>query len=87
MGGRIDSRSQPNKKPVAAPHTRPWQGPMPQRVCSLAARHESYGPSRPRVTSSQRHTIVSGVASCIKAEVGRMLDLPDVVPDMIAGIH
>src|SRR5579872_3277125 len=39
-GGRTDSGCQPSKNSNAGPHTRPWQGPMPQRVSSLAARQE-----------------------------------------------
>src|SRR5580658_331394 len=39
-GGRTESGFQLNRNCVAGPQTRPWHGPMPQRVCSLAARHE-----------------------------------------------
>src|ERR1043166_7399565 len=39
-GGRTDSARQPNKNSTAPPQTLPWHGPMPQRVCSFASRHE-----------------------------------------------
>src|SRR4051794_29123484 len=44
IGGRVfDSTKldlQPKRNSDAAPQTRPWQGPMPQRVCSLASRQD-----------------------------------------------
>jgi hypothetical protein len=36
-GGRTESLSQPKRNCAAPPQIRPWQVPMPQRVCSLAA--------------------------------------------------
>ena len=35
-GGRGAGGCQPNSAWAAAPHTRPWQAPMPQRLASLA---------------------------------------------------
>src|SRR6185436_19735029 len=37
-GGRTVSESQPKRNSRAGPHTRPWHGPMPARVASLASR-------------------------------------------------
>ena len=39
-GGRTESGFQPKRNCVAGPHTRPWHGPIPHRVCNFAARHE-----------------------------------------------
>ena len=36
-GGRGEGVCQPHKCCAAAPQTRPWQAPMPQRVASLAS--------------------------------------------------
>ncbi len=60
---RSAAESQPNRNSVAAPQMRPWQGPMPQRVCSLASRHETCSRKAPYETSSQRQTMVDSVAS------------------------
>src|SRR5579864_777762 len=61
-GGRTESGFHLKRNWVAGPHTRPWQGPIPQRVCSLAARHEVCCRRREYGTSSQRQTVVSGEA-------------------------
>src|SRR5580692_2135991 len=39
-GGRTESGFHLKRNSVAGPQTRPWQGPMPQRVCNLAERHD-----------------------------------------------
>ncbi|MND75742.1 hypothetical protein D3C80_673720 [compost metagenome] len=44
-GGRGAEGCQPNRCAVAAPHTRPWQAPMPHRLASLAWR-QSLWPTR-----------------------------------------
>ncbi|MGV8560182.1 FAD/NAD(P)-binding oxidoreductase, partial [Pseudomonas aeruginosa] len=36
-GGRGAGGVQPNRNCAALPHIRPWQAPMPQRLCSLAS--------------------------------------------------
>src|SRR5690242_20811243 len=54
MGGRTDSGFHSSRNSRAGPHTRPWHGPMPQRVSSLAARQEACSRRRERETSSQR---------------------------------
>src|SRR5579859_1103095 len=59
MGGRGTGRRHPYRNSAADPQMRPWQGPMPHRVCSFASRHESQVRISPWVTSSQRHTIVA----------------------------
>jgi hypothetical protein len=42
-GGRTESLSQPKRNCAAPPQIRPWQVPMPQRVCSLVAlRRDSF---------------------------------------------
>jgi hypothetical protein len=50
-GGLTDSNFQLNKNSAAAPQMRPWHGPIPQRVCSFAARHDSEDCNRSNVTS------------------------------------
>ena len=60
------AESQPNRNSVAAPQMRPWQGPMPQRVCSLASRHETCLRKAPYETSSQRQTRVDSVATFLR---------------------
>jgi hypothetical protein len=39
IGGRTEPGCQPKSRSVIGPQIRPWQAPMPQRVCSLASRH------------------------------------------------
>jgi hypothetical protein len=41
-GGRGAGAFHPHRNSVAGPQIRPWHGPMPHRVCSLAWRHESH---------------------------------------------
>src|ERR1700728_2349743 len=38
-GGRTDSIPHPKRTFAAAPHTRPWHAPIPQRVFNFASRH------------------------------------------------
>lgn len=45
-GARVDWQCQPNRNSAAGPHTRPWHGPIPQRVCSFAARQPGIGAMR-----------------------------------------
>src|SRR5690242_5310557 len=59
-GGRTDSGFHPSKNSSAGPHIRPWHGPMPLRVSSLAARQDACSRKRESETSSQRQTRVSG---------------------------
>ena len=61
-GGRTDSAPQPNRNSAAAPHIRPWHGPIPLRVCNFASRHELHARIRSKLTSSQRQTSVSSAA-------------------------
>lgn len=67
MGGRMESAFQPKRKLVAAPQILPWQGPMPQRVWSLAARQEGWLRSAPKGTSSQRQTMVASVGRVLSS--------------------
>ena len=57
-GGRTDSMPQPKIIFAAAPHTRPWHAPMPQRDKSFASRHPENCFTRPSVhilaTAQQR---------------------------------
>src|ERR1700730_16000636 len=59
IGGRTDSGDHPKRNRVAGPQTRAWQAPIPQRVCSFAARQDACWLTREWVTSSQRQTMVS----------------------------
>jgi hypothetical protein len=47
IGGRTDSARHPKINSAAAPHTRPWHAPIPQRVCNFALRHSEYFAKRP----------------------------------------
>src|SRR4029453_10095673 len=65
------------KQAVAKPHTRPWHQPIPARVndfsvrASCAPRFSRASVIWPAVTSSQRHTTVSGASqSCQAAGTG-----------------
>ena len=58
-GGRTESGFHLKRNSVAGPHILPWQGPMPQRVYSFAARHDECPLRRECETSSHRQTIVS----------------------------
>src|SRR6201988_771235 len=66
-GGRTDSARQPNKNSTAPPQTIAWHGPMPQRVCNFADRHERCERRRSNVRSSQRQTIVCDAAKCFNS--------------------
>src|SRR5580698_2967802 len=46
IGGRTESALHPKRNSVAGPQTLPWHGPMPQRVCSFAVRHDVYACKR-----------------------------------------
>src|ERR1035438_6870232 len=59
-GGRTESGFHLKRNCVVGPQTRPCQAPIPQRVCSLADRHDVCCRRREYETSSQRQTIVSG---------------------------
>src|SRR5205823_4800685 len=61
-GGRGKPTPHPKRNSAALPQMRPWQGPIPQRVCNLAARQESIVRTLPKSTSSQRQRIVSSRA-------------------------
>ena len=63
-GGRELRESQPYSTEAAAPHTRPWHAPMPQRVWSFACVHEVQRCKSPCRTSSQRQTTVCGSGRC-----------------------
>src|SRR4029079_2332325 len=58
MGGRTDGGSQPKRNSDAGPQMRPWQGPIPHRVCNLASRKLVKSLRRPKVTSSHLQTMV-----------------------------
>src|SRR4029077_2445522 len=62
-GERTESGAQPYRARSAAPHTRPWQGPMPTRVYSLAWRIDQERSRAASGTSSHRKTSVSGGGS------------------------
>ena len=62
-GGRTELTRQPKRNSAAAPQMRPWHGPMPHRVWSLASRHAACSLSAPWRTSSQRQTMVSSAGS------------------------
>src|SRR5579862_4158039 len=68
IGGRKESTFQLNRNWVAVPQTLPWHGPIPQRVCNFAARHEVCSCKREYEISSQRQTMVSAVASFLSSE-------------------
>ena len=53
---------QPNSARAAAPHTRPWHAPIPQRDCSFAAAQPGAFATASKRTSSQRQISVSGRA-------------------------
>ena len=82
IGGRTDSAFQPNRNSVAAPQILPWHGPIPQRVCNLAARQESLARKRSNVTSSQRQTIVSALASFFNSGRSR-----NVISNVVANLR
>jgi hypothetical protein len=63
IGGLTDSARHPKINSTAAPQTRPWHAPIPQRVCNFALRQSEYFANCARLTSSHRHTIVSGATS------------------------
>ena len=58
-GGRTESARQLKRNSAAVPQMRPWQGPIPQRVWSLAARQVACWLRPAWRTSSQRQTTVS----------------------------
>ena len=71
IGGRTESALHPKRNSVAGPQTRPWHGPMPQRVCNFAVRHDVCACKREYGTSSHRQTNVSAAASCFNSDRNR----------------
>src|ERR1700751_2983554 len=77
-GGLTDARSEsatpwPQRKENAGPQTLPWHGPIPIRRCNFAKRQFLYRFTSPKLTSSQRHRMVSSVTKFLRAGERRKL--------------
>src|ERR1700751_1213770 len=77
-GGLPNTRSTleaplPRRNENAGPHTLPWHGPIPIRRCNFARRQFWNWLTSPKVTSSQRHRIVSSAGKFLRAGERRKL--------------
>src|SRR5215471_19233165 len=63
----------PQRNEKAGPQILPWHGPIPIRRCNFARRQLWNRLTSPKLTSSQRHRIVSSVAKFLRAGERRKL--------------